>query len=152
MSKEIKIEMPKPEIIESTCEKENLLDSSWLFNTTPWCNFDNKCIRYSFDQPIELFAIAINGSDTQTATLKKISFDNVIVTAFHATVNNYSFEFRLGEKQMFMTWDETSFEYSVENVKKRYIEKLENNIKGLEYQINYRKVAIEKIIKLNLDN
>jgi hypothetical protein len=152
MSKEIKFEIPKPEIIESICEKENLLDSSWLFNTTPWSNFDNKCVRYSFEQPIDLFVIVMNGYDTQTAELKKISFDNVIVTAFHGTVNNYTFDFRLGEDKMHMTWDERSFAYSAEDVKKRYIEKLEANIKGLEYQINYKKVSIEKINELNLDN
>lgn len=152
MSKEINFEMPKPEIIDLTCEKENLLDSSWLFNTTPWCNFDNKCVRYSFEQPIELFVIALNGYDIQTATLKKIFFDNVIVTAFHGTVNSYTFDFRLGETKTFMTSDLTNFAYSEDDVKKRYIENLEVNIKGLEWQINYKKAAIEKIIKINLDN
>ena len=151
MSKEIKFEMVRPEIIESICEKENLLDSTWLFNTTPWCNFDNKCIGYSFEQPIELFVIALNGFDTQTATLKKISFDNVIVTAFHGNPsNNYTFEFRLGEKQTHVTWDLTSFAYSEDDAKKRYIEKLEANIKGLEWQINYKKVAIEQIRDLTI--
>jgi hypothetical protein len=157
--------IPTPEIVEAFCsvnEKENLLDASWLFGAVPWANHDNKIACFKFVDlekdnfppiSIEMFAIELNGYDTQKPKLKKFSFDSIIISAFHGFGgNNYGFNFMLNGESVHNTDDERSFAYSEEDVKKRYIEKLELRLKGLEYQINYEKLAIEKISKLNLDD
>lgn len=156
--------IPTPEIVEVFCgvnEKEKFLDANWLFGAIPWVNHDNKIACFKFVDlekdnvppiSIEMFAIELNGYDTQTAKLKKFSFDSINIIAFHGFGgNNYGFNFKLNGETVHSADDERSFGYSEEEVKKRYIEKLELALKGLEYQINYNQMAIEKISKLNLD-
>lgn len=140
-------ELPKIETIEIGGKKENLLDYMWLFNHIPWCNHDNQNAKISFDEPIEMIAIEMNGYDTHTSKIKRFHFDSVIITSFHATTNHYTFEFKLNDKRVHITDDERSFGYSIEETKKRFIEKLESKIKGLKYQMKNTEEAIELINK-----
>ena len=123
------------ETIELICEKESLLDYMWLFNNIPWSNFDGKNATISFNSPIEAYAIDIDGADTNIMGLKKFYFDNVIITAFHATVNHFSFIFSLSGEKTYTTMDYTAFGYSIDEIKNRSIQKLNGRIKGLKWQI-----------------
>lgn len=140
-------ELPKIETIEIKSKKENLLNYNWLFNHIPWSNHDNQNAKVSFDEPIEVVAIEMNGYDTHTSKIKRFYFDSVIITAFHSTVNHYTFEFYLNDEKTHITYDERSFGYSIEETKKRFIEKLESEIKGLKYRMKYAEDAIEIINK-----
>lgn len=137
--------------IELICEKESLLDGDWLFNNIPWSNHDNSIAKISFDSPIEVYAIKLDGYDSQKTELKKFYFDNVVILAVHGFGgNNYSFTFQLGDDKTHVSFDETNLGFSVDEVKNRYIDKLNRKIKGLQWQIGYAETSIEKISKLNL--
>lgn len=152
------LRQPKPNIIEEIIfNKEYLLDYDWLFKSVPWCNFDNECKKFLFyktnsdmssisHEPVEIFVIYLNGLKP---TIKKFTCDSVIVSAFHATVTHFSFEFFLGGKKVGYSLDYHSFAYTEEDIKKRFIEYLESKIKGLEWQINNKKTIIESINKIN---
>jgi hypothetical protein len=139
----------KMERIELICEKESLLDYMWLFNNIPWSNFDSKNATISYNTPIEAYAIDVDGADTNIIGVKKFYFDNVIITAFHATVNHFSFIFSLSGEKTYTTNDYTTFGYSIDEIKNHSIEKLNSRIKGLKWQINNNEVAIDKIKELS---
>ncbi len=142
--------MEEIKTIEIFCDKESLLDSLWLFNNIPWANHDNKNAKIIFNSQIEVYSIMLNGYDTQTANLKKFVFDNVMISAMHGFAgNSYTFCFKLGDELIHYANDISSFAYSIDDVKNRYITKLSNEIEGLRYQINYAEIAIKKIIELN---
>lgn len=147
MEEKIMFELPKIETIELECEKENLLDYMWLFNNIPWENHDNKNAKIIFKEPIEMIAIEMNGYDTHTSKIKRFYFDSVIINAFHGTANHYTFQFYLKTERVHITGDERSFGYSLDETKKRFIEKLESKIRGLKYQMKYAEDAIEIINK-----
>lgn len=137
--------------IELVTSKDNLLDYTWLFKNIPWANFDNQNAKLTFDEPIELYCIEIDGSDTQIKELKKVTFDNVIITSYHGNPGNtFLFEFKIGDDLVFRTYDYRSFAYSLDDVKTKYISKLDSKINFLNWQINNNKKAIEKILSLTI--
>ena len=137
--------MEELKTIELKCEKEKLLDYNWLFNNIPWSNFVDEKASISFNTPIEAYAIDIDGADTNIKGIKKFYFDNAIVIASHATTNSFYFIFSLSGEKTHETMDENSFGYSIDDVKNRAINKFNNRIKFLKYQINNIEVAIDKI-------
>jgi hypothetical protein len=140
--------LPKIETIDLVCEKEQLFDYEWLFPNIPWSNHGGKNVKVTFDNIIKLHCIVLNGYDTKTAEHKEIEFDNVIIMAFHGTVTHYSFEFRLGEERICTSDDVASLGFDKESVKEKYITKLEQNIKGLQYQIGYKEDVIKLVKEL----
>ena len=156
--KDFTFELPKPEVVESwlgrDSDKEKLLDEMWLFNTTPWVNHDSKVSKIKFvdlgkdDHPpiqIEMVAIHMNGHEP---ILKRFLFDSVIITAFHGTANHYTFDFILDDKRVHITDNPKSFAYTMEDLNKRFIDKLEREIKGYNYRIANLNDIIEKINEL----
>lgn len=136
----------KIETIFETCEKDNLLDSMWLFSNVPWSNHDNKNVNFSIAEPSELYYISLNGYDTKSAEIKKVTFDNVLITALHGFAgNSYTFIFKLGETVVLNIAENLPFGYDYQYVKNKFIEKLESKIKSLNYQIAYANEAIENI-------
>ena len=142
--------MEKLKTIELTCEKESLFSYSWLFNNIPWSNFDGENVKISFDSPIEAYTIEIDGADTNIKGLKKFYFDSVIITAFHATQNHFTFVFNLAGEKTHISYDERALAFSIDELKIRQIEKLNSRIKGLHWQIGNVEAAIEKINGLTL--
>ena len=140
--------LPKLETIDVKCDKEQLLDYMWLFNNIPWSNHDGKDAKIEFDETIKAYCIMLNGYDTKTAEMKEVEFDNLRVTAFHGIGNSFVFVFKLGDKEVHSTMDYQSFTFDKEETKKRYIDKLEGNIKGLKNQIAYKEDAIKLIKEL----
>jgi hypothetical protein len=98
---------------------------------------------------ISLLNQSKNFKNIQKIRFKKFYFDNVIITAFHATVNHFSFIFSLSGEKTYTTMDYTAFGYSIDEIKNRSIQKLNGRIKGLKWQINNNEVAIDKIKKLS---
>ena len=121
----------------------------WLFNNITWGNFGGKNATISYNTSIEAYAIDVDGADTNIIGVKKFYFDNVIITAFHATVNHFSFIFSLSGEKTYTTNDYTTFGYSIDEIKNHSIEKLNSRIKGLKWQINNNEVAIDKIKELS---
>lgn len=128
---------PKYKII--TCNKEDLLDSMWLFNNIPWSNHDDVVAKITFDEPITIFI-----SDRESAEIKSGEFNNVIIGAFHGYGgNNYTFQFKFDNNVVFSILNERHFAYSKEDLKERLIEETNLRLKGLEYQLNIQKENIE---------
>ena len=132
---------------EIICDKENLMDYTWLFNNIPWMNHNNKNAKVTFDEPIELHCILLDGYDTKSAEIRSFEFDNVTISAMHGFAgNSFTFVFNLGEEAVHSTFDYDSFAYTKGVVKERYLDKIGKKIKGLQNQIKYSEDAI-KIIK-----
>jgi hypothetical protein len=131
---------------EITCDRENLLDYTWLFNNIPWMNHDGKNAKVTFAEPIEMHCIVLDGYDTKSGEMKSFEFDNAIISAMHGYGgNSFTFQFRLGEKDVHTTYDYKSFAYTKNDVKKVFIDKINSKIKGLRNQIKYSEDAIEII-------
>jgi hypothetical protein len=135
-------------VIEIVCDKNDLINSEWLFNNIPWVNHSNKIASVKFEEPIELFYVNLNGHDTQSAKVEKINFDNVLITAMHGFAgNSYSFNFKLGDETILYLDDYRKFDYEIEKLKEKYIGLLESKIKGLKWQMSYAEKAIDNFKK-----
>lgn len=129
--------------------KEDLLDYTWLFSNIPWTNHSNKIGKINFDEKLEMYAIKLDGSDTKSAEIVNFEFNAVEIMSMHGFCgNSYDYTFILGDKKVFHTHDYTSIAFSKEEVKRRYTNKLERRIKGLNNQIKYKQEAIDRIKKL----
>ena len=138
------------EIVELTCEKEQLLDHNWLFGNIPWSNHDSKLAKISFNEEIEIFNIKLDGANLPH--LKSVKFDNVIITAFHGFAgNSYSFDFKIGEENVLYLSETNQFGFDAEDVRKRYLERLESKIKGLKWQIGNLEEDIEQVSNIELE-
>jgi len=139
--------------IELTCEKESLLDHNWLFNNIPWSNHDNQNAKVLFDTPIEAYAIYLDGCASDSAKLKKFTFDSVLISAFHGFAGNiYSFSFNLGKDITHANFETYELGFSVDEVKTKFSNKVSTEIKGLKNQINNKEIDISIIMALTLDN
>ena len=149
MGKKIEFKIPELETVEIKCSKENLVDSTWLFNNIPWSNHDGKNAKLILDEPTELFLIDIYEYDTSTSEIKNVTFDNVMVLAMHGFGGtSYLFDFRLGDDKVVYSGSMERYGFSKEEVKSRFLKYLKNKVKGLKYQLKRGKKNIESIKNL----
>jgi hypothetical protein len=148
--KKIEFSFPEPEKEIIYCDDKNkLLDYMWLFSNIPWMNHHNKVGKIVFDEPIEMFYIKMDGFDKSTSEVKKIVCDEIEISSMHGFAgNNYGFIFYMDGEKLDYADDYRKLGFSKEEVKHRFVESLEQKIKGLSNQINTTKENIEKIKKL----
>jgi hypothetical protein len=138
--------LPPLETIEILAERENLVDHKWLFGHIPWSNHDGKIAKVILKGPTEAFIIGMDGYATETAEIKEIEFDNVIISAMHGFAgNSYIFDFKLNEESVGHIYEPSRLAFTRDDVKDKFIKTLEQKIKGLNNQINNTKENIEKI-------
>jgi len=139
----------KPEIEVIHTNKDNLIDYMWLFNHIPWSNHENKIGKVILEEPTKAYGIIMDGFDTSTTEITEFEFDNVIITAVHGSGgNSFGFEFKLSDETVFTLNDYHRFHFTKEDVKKRFTERLEQKIKGLNWQISTTESAIDRIKSL----
>ena len=138
------------EVVDIHCDnKENLNDYNWLWSSIPWTNHDGKMGKVTLTEPTEAHLITMDGYDKSTTDIEKIIFDNVIITSCHGFAgNSFTFEFKLGEKSVGIAYEYDRFAFTREEAKNRFIERLEQQIKGLEKQIDSTNSAINRIKNL----
>jgi hypothetical protein len=143
-----KFDFEPAKTITLKCDKNLLMDWRWLFDNTPWINHDNMNANLVFDEPIDAYVVILDGSDTKSAKIGKIIFDNILVTAFHGSAgNHYDFIFKLGNDETHRTDSLSMVGYTFDEVKEKYLNRLNSTIKGYEYQIQYQKDAIDNFLK-----
>jgi len=149
-NKDFEFSIPPMEQEIVVCDnKEELLDYNWLFSNIPWTNHSNKVGKINFDEKLKMYAIKLDGSDTKSAEIVDFEFDVVEIMSMHGFCgNSYDFTFMLGDEKIFHSHDLNSIAFSKEDVRQRYINKLERRIKGLNNQIKYKQEAIDRIKKL----
>ena len=152
MNKEEKLEFsfsePEEEIIYCD-DKNKLVDYMWLFSNIPWMNHDNKIGKVTFDEPIEVFYIKMDGYATVTSEIKKIECDEIKISSMHGFGgNSYGFVFYMNGEEVDYANDYRKIGFSKDGVKERFVESLEQKVKGLTNQINRTKENIEYIKSL----
>lgn len=141
--------LPELEVVEINTEKENLLDYMWLFNNIPWSNHTGKIGKVILSEPAELYIIKMDGYDTKSSFVSSFKFDNVEIIAMHGFGgNSFNFDFRLGDEKVEQLSDYERMAFSKEDLKEKFIAQLNRKIKGLKWQINYAKIAIDNVKKL----
>jgi len=126
------------------CTQENLLDYNWLFNNIPWINFDNERVKACFDEPIEIFYINNHGYISNTSEIVSQKFNNVIISAVHATINHFTFNFKLDDEKV-CSCEFNDFAYSKEALKETLKLVHEGKIASLGKQISNTKEKLEII-------
>jgi hypothetical protein len=127
-------------------DKKKLLDNMWLFNNIPWGNHSNEDAHIILDEPTLIFYKWMDGFDTKTIEIKNALVDNIKVDAIHGFAgNSYGFTFRLGEDSVFHLNDEYGFGFSEAEAKERIVYKLQAELKGLKYRMDYAQSAIDRI-------
>ena len=143
-----KYNIPKLETIDVKCDKEQLLDYTWLSSNVPWSNHDGKNVKVTFDEVIKAYSVVIDVYDTKSTEIHEFEFDNVIIMAFHGVGTHYSFEFCLKDGKVRYEDDLERIGFSKEDVKSKYITQLERKIKSFQRQMGYVEDAIKSIKEL----
>ncbi|MHA2039989.1 MAG: hypothetical protein ACW98X_26555 [Promethearchaeota archaeon] len=145
--KKIEFSFPEPEKEIVYCDdKNNILDYMWLFNNIPWMNHDNKIGKIVFDEPIEVYIIKMDGFATDTSEVRKIECNETEISSMHGFAgNSYGFVFLMNGEKVEYADDYRKIGFSKDEVKDRFVESLEQKVKGLTNQINRTKENIEYI-------
>jgi hypothetical protein len=128
--------------------KENLKDNMWLFKNVPWSNFGNTDLKVSLNEITTLYQIS-HVIDTDKITIETFEIDTVIVNAMHGFAgNSYMFEFNLGEEKITNCMGESEFAFSKDDLIANKIHSHNQQISGLQYQMNKHQSVIDQINKL----
>ena len=144
--------LPKRELVKIKCgKKENIIDREWLFSNLHWkANNDNKLNHIVFDDEIIIYEITVpwdsEMKENDEPVLLKINFDNVTIDTTHSFGGNeYTYHFKLGDKGIIHATSEGVLGFSKDEVKKKYVDRLNTGIEKFSNRIKRNENLIKKI-------
>jgi hypothetical protein len=140
--------LPKIERVKIDCTLENLFDSMWLFNNTPWLNHHGKIALYKMDNTSTVYCY-----HQKDKMIHEINFDEVEISAIHTFGGNqYHYRFMFNGEEI-SAWDfdhKRLMSTTLEGIKKqieKYLDGLikQKKLEGEELVNTYNSVLLPKI-------